>query len=108
MSDPIKPGDLVVVTTACCDYSRKRGIGVFFTVGSVGPETHKGWDRCGCCGHPINWDMYVTAKTPVQNAQGGHPYIIGAPLPWLKKIDPPKSALVEHDIMRKLEGECVS
>lgn len=46
MSDPIKVGDLVMVTRSCCT---KRVTAVIYKVGSIAPIANRGVLFCLCC-----------------------------------------------------------
>lgn len=74
-SQQIGIGDLVMFVRSCCDGFRD-GV-LIFRVESIKPTRPAG--RCSTCWRPLPHDRYA-ADNPTYG---------GAPLQWLKKIDPP-------------------
>lgn len=75
MSEPIKAGDLVMVTKSCCTQFVRTPV---FTV----TELMNDGDTFCCygCGAKLNYSAWGIDEGPG--------YRSGYPLPWLKKIDP--------------------
>lgn len=86
MDKPIGPGDLVAVVRACCEFERRAGMGVMFTVDRVVflPSFFRA--RCSNCDHqyPGSW-AYATQLFTLNDGERG----IGAPVAWLQRINPP-------------------
>lgn len=84
MSDPIKPGDLVMCVAACCDVMRNKHLGKIRQV--VRLAVHGG-TRCPHCGLKDEGVHALSATSKY-----------GSPIWWLKRIDPlAENDDVEHD-----------
>ena len=85
MSDPIKAGDLVVVVRSCCDH-QVRGKVVFnipWRVARVITSNR----RCRGCGFGSETLTVAIAEEPYGKKWRGKAR--GAPVAFLKRIDPP-------------------
>ena len=77
MSDPIKPGDLVMVVRDCCGH----WVGQVFTVGPIDSR----WSYCPHCSAQI----FYQAIAFNGDAVPGIPGIACAPTAWLRRLLPP-------------------
>jgi len=78
----IKKGDLVMIVRGCCDaqLGKRFALGRVFEVGGIAihPDC-----VCPFCGFTGNGLMFADAKEPIPER------LVYAPIPWLRKIDPP-------------------
>ncbi len=92
MNVPIYPGDLVVVTDACCDEMRREFLGCIFTVSRVTPPLLVGCQKCGTR-HTVSLAV-ATEAFFTANDWGEE-----APLPYIKRI-PPLSELESEQVLQ--------
>jgi hypothetical protein len=89
VSEPIKAGDLVVATRACCNDQAARCIGIPWTVSRIGAPRSILCPNCGA-----RWtDVKAYPTQPY-----GPEKALSAPIGWLKRIPPfPELADEKHE-----------
>jgi len=84
----IGPGDVVEVVRDCCG----SYVGAVFTVGHVESMSPMWYARCNCCYHLMS-GLDMACSAPGEIVMGYERFLV--PIPWLRKLEPPKESIDE-------------